>query len=463
MSIAAAGYVLEVPSNRREVLLDEAENGGSFYRSTPFVAEPVPNFEHSRRAPLVVFASFEAGKITHIADGKRGASAGTGLARLNMQDLKALVRPITFDELKSGVPKRLQAHLERVLMSGGILPPKTLGAFVDRIVELDASVGGRLARYSERRREALRRFEPRAKENLAFQKETLGIALEITGISKDELLAWQPVDSSNQSFLDGLPGAQVREDAMLLADFSTVPGFEAVGEVTHYGSKVFEKPENPGVRLTVIMANRLPLEQQIGADLIYFNETYRSFVMVQYKAMEKGKDQAEFRWQAGDQFVQAIDRMDALLAELNKIQSGNDPDGYRFSNNPFFLKFCPRVVFNPDDKGLFKGIYLPLDLWKRADAAGRLKGSKGGNVLTYENVGRRINNSEFVGLVSGSWVGTSIEQSAILVPLIREILASGKTVTFAIKHIVPGKDHLDAIAEDADDDGDEIDASRLFG
>jgi hypothetical protein len=82
-------------------------------------------------------------------------------------------------------------------------------------VELDASVGGRLARYSERRREALRRFEPRAKENLAFQKETLGIALEITGISKDELelLTWQPVDSSHQSLRDG------------------VPGFEAVGEV----------------------------------------------------------------------------------------------------------------------------------------------------------------------------------------------------------------------------------------
>ena len=59
---------------------------------------------------------------------------------------------------------------------------------------------------------------------------------------------------------------------MLLADFSTVPGFEAMGDVTHYGSKVFEKAGNPGVRLTVIMANRLPLEQQTGADLIYFNE-----------------------------------------------------------------------------------------------------------------------------------------------------------------------------------------------
>lgn len=441
MSVIAAGYVLTVPPDRRRVLLDASENGGSFYNSSPFVAEPVPNFEHSRRAPLVIFASFEDGKITHIADGKRGASAGTGLARLNMKDLKALARPIAFGELKSGVPKRVQAHLERVLTGGGILPPKTLGALVDRIVELDATVGGILARFSARRREALRRFESRAKENLAFQKETLGIALDISGISKDELLAWQPEGSSQQSFLDGLPGAQVREDAMLLADFSTVPGFGAIGEVTHYGSKVFEKAEDPAVRLTVIMANRLPLEQQTGADLIYFNEAYHSFVMVQYKAMEKGTEQAEFRWQAGDQFVQEIARMDALLAELSKIQSGTHPNGYRFSENPFFLKFCPRVVFNPDDKGLFKGIYLPLDLWKRVDAAGSLKGARGGNVLTFANVGRRINNSEFVGLVSGSWVGTSIEQSAILGPLIREVLASGKTLTFAIKHIVPKVDH----------------------
>ena len=123
---------------------------------------------------------------------------------------------------------------------------------------------------------------------------------------------------------------------MLLADFSTVPGFGAIDEVTHYGSKVFQNAENPSVRLTVIMANRLPLEQQTGADLIYFNEAYGSFVMVQYKAMDKGSDQPEFRWQAGDRFVQEIERMDALLAELNKVRSGSDPDGYRFSENPFF-------------------------------------------------------------------------------------------------------------------------------
>jgi len=65
---------------------------------------------------------------------------------------------------------------------------------------------------------------------------------------------------------------------------------------------------------------------------------------------------------------------------------------------PLFLKFCSRVVFSPDDKGLFPGIYLPLDLWKRLHSAGRLKGPRGGNVLGFANVGRKLSNSDFIQL-----------------------------------------------------------------
>ncbi len=439
--VAAGGYILQVPKDRRKLLLDEAEHGGSFYSPKPFVSEPVPRFDHSRRAPLAVFASFEDGFITHISGGRKGQSAGTGLVRLNLEELQPLKRPVSFDDILAGIDMRVARHVRQRLETGGLLPPKSLGAFVDRIVELDETVSPRLARYSERRALALRRLEPRARENLAYQKETLGLALEIAGISRDDLLAWTPTDAPQQSFLDGLPGAQVREDAMLLSDFSAVPGFEAVGEATHYGSKVFASEQDRSKRLTVIMANRLPLEQQTGADLIYFNEAYRCFVMVQYKAMEKRDDEMEFRWQAKDQFCDEVERMETLLEDLRKLPSGDHPDGFRFSDNPFFLKFCPRVVFNPDDKGLFKGIYLPLDLWKRADAAGRFTGPRGGKVLTFQNVGRRINNSEFVGLVAGSWVGTSIEQSAVLTEIVRKVLETGKTVTIAIKHAVDIADH----------------------
>ena len=109
---------------------------------------------------------------------------------------------------------------------------------------------------------------------------------------------------------------------------------------TLWNEEVFEDPDNPWIRMTVIMANRLPLEQQTGADLIYFNEAYRCFVMIQYKAMEQGTNEPEFRWQDGDQFVKEVKRMETVLLRLSNITSGISPDGFRFSENPFFLKFC---------------------------------------------------------------------------------------------------------------------------
>ena len=45
----------------------------------------------------------------------------------------------------------------------------------------------------------------------------------------------------------------------------------------------------------------------------------------------------------------------------------------------------------------------------------------------------RMNNSEFVMLVAGSWVGTTIEQSEVLGDLIRTVLETGKTATIAIR------------------------------
>jgi hypothetical protein len=47
----------------------------------------------------------------------------------------------------------------------------------------------------------------------------------------------------------------------------------------------------------------------------------------------------------------------------------------------------------------------------------------------------------------GKWgtggVGTSIEQSAVLVQVIRQVLESGKTVTLAIKQVVEASEDAD--------------------
>jgi hypothetical protein len=430
----ASAYILLGPPHRRAMLLHRAEQHIGYVSIYPHsIAEPVTRFEHSTRAPLVVFASFENGALTHIADGRKGASAGTDLVRLNMEDLVPLQRSVPFTTLEAKVAARFRQHLRRAFEQGGLLPPKTLGAVVDALSRLDPSIAPRLARFSERRKERIRRLSPKARDNLALQKESLTVALEITGLSKKEILSWAPGETPPQTFLDGMPQAYVREDAMLVADFSNLPGFSAINDAAHYAARTFESKTDSTKRLTVFMANKLALEEQTGADLIYYNEAYRSFVLVQYKAMEKGEQNAEFRWKDGDQLTAELARMDKTLAELAKIPPDDDPDGYRLTANPFLLKFCSRVTFNPDDKGLFPGMYIPLDLWKGLHASGRLKGPRGGNVLTYENVGRRLNNTEFVTLMANAWIGTTIGQSAVLEKVIETVLETGKTVTFAIK------------------------------
>lgn len=427
----ASAYVLKVEPDRRETLL----NGSDSHSGDIIAAEPVPLFNHSRRSPLVVLASFEDNILTHVGKARKGAPAGTDLVRLNLTSLHELERPISFPEILRAMPTTLKGYLERAFENGGLIPPKTLLAVVNVLGELDPALRDVLDRLSAGRAELISALGHRAQENLALQKEALATALAIAGIQAEEVLEWSPPSdepSSPTSFLEGLPGAYVREDVMLHADISSIPGYSILKDAPHIAARTFESADHQ-TRITVVMANRLSLEEQTGADLIYFNETFRSFVLVQYKALEKAKDEPEFRWADGDQFTTELARMDELLEALNAAEADNHPDGFRLTANPFFLKFCSRIVFNPDDKGMFPGLYLPHGLWKALASSDRLKGPKGGNVLTGKNVGRRMSSSEFVMLVAGSWVGTTMKQSESLDVLFKSILETGRTVTFAIK------------------------------
>ena len=421
-------YVLSVPADRRELLIQTAAE----YWEWP-VSEPVPKTQMLGKTPMVVFASFRDGYVTHIADGKRGPRAGTGLVLLNLHDLQALTRPFPFGEITSHVPATVRSHLLRYLDQGGVLPRGTRDAFLAFMVEADDTASDRILRLTNTAR-AAERLSRRAQGNLALQKDTVGVALRIAGVEPQPLVAWHSRDHTPRSFLDGLPEARVREDAMIMADFSTIPGFDEIRGATHVAARTFQGRRDSSNRVTIVMANRMPLEQQTGADLIYFHEKYRSFVMVQHKAMERVGGAARFRWQAGDQFAKEIARMDSLWRAINEVGTGDAPAAFRFSNNPFFMKFCPRVVFDPASTAMFKGMYLPLDLWHRLTRANKLKGPKGGNVVTFANVERAMNNTEFIRLVSKSWIGTSAAQSDCLETLIKEVIMTGKTVTLAVGH-----------------------------
>ena len=421
----ASGYIAVLTKPRMEAFLECIEEGLRF-------GEPVPEFQHSRNVPLVCFI-VEGRKISYIALGRRGTRSGTGLRRLNLEKAEKLATPISVRRVLNRLPKRNKAYAEKRFAAGGLLSEKSFAAVVDVISQLAPQASSLLERYSSERVERINRLSRRVRENLAYQKEAVLTALSIAGIGREEVQEWSPPDGTPVSFLDGLPTARLREDPMVVHDLTHLPGFDVL-KTYPYNAAVFESDSE---RLTVILANRLPLEEQTGTDLIYFNETYQSFVMVQYKAMEREDDEngvghAVFRL-PNAQLAAEITRMDALLAELRACVPNDDHNGFRLTDNPFFLKLCPRLVFNPDDIGLVPGMYLPLDYWKLLEQHPDIKGPRGGLRVTYENVGRHLDNSAFTTVVTKAWVGTTPSQSTVLKEAIRQTLETGKAVAIAVK------------------------------
>ena len=422
----AAGYVLKVPYDRREPLLEAHEDGR-------YIGEPVSSFSHSNTAPLIAFVNFDGGGISHLAEAHKGRSAGTDLVTLVLEKLTRLETTIPFHELLDQLPKALRKAATSRFENGGLLPPATFEAIVDIIRRSAPESRGLLDVFSSERRRALARLTSRARYVLAQQKETVATALHLAEMDRKPLMSWTPpphIAPAEMSFLDGLSQVRLREDAMIVSDLAEVPGFRPIAR-RRFASVMFE---DEFTRLSVIMANGLELEEQLGADLIYYNHTFRSFVVVQYKAMEQRGKEGEPHFRLPDeQLTEEVRRMDAVLAELRNCTGNSDRTGFRLNENPFFLKLCPRIVFNPDDGGLIPGMYLPLDYWRHLEADETLVGKRGGRIITYKNVSRYLDNDGFMALVARAWIGTTHQQSAILEPLIETILASGRSVTLAAK------------------------------
>jgi hypothetical protein len=430
------GYVLNVPAARRELLLEELDSG-------PGVSEPVPDFKHSKSHPLICFVGFEDGAITHVAKGRAGLRAGSRLRRLHLEDLTRLSTAVRHDAVLERIPTRLKAHVAQRFEAGGLLPPRSFDAFVESVRELLPESNALLDRFSEKRRQTISRLGENVRRSLAYQKETLATALEFAGLGRDEVGDWNPPAESGEvrSFLDGLRQARLREDQMLLNDFHNFPGFDLI-RTMHHGAAQFSAN---GVTLTVVMANRQPLEQQTGADLIYRNETFGAFVIVQYKAMEDEVGGAKFRL-PNEQLAKELARMEELAAELQKCEPDSRLCGFRLTADPFFLKLCPRVIFDADSTGLIRGMYIPLKYWRRLEGDPSIEGQKEGRAVDFHNAGRYFDNTMFAALVAHGWIGTTGAQTEVLDALIREIVESGRSVTIAVKRTETQPTAADAVA-----------------
>jgi hypothetical protein len=230
--------------------------------------------------------------------------------------------------------------------------------------------------------------------------------MQMTGLSRDPLENWGvPEDLSRQSssFLNSLPPTRAQERDLLKWDQERFPGWFGV-DSHDVQWRQYAKGDQ---RLLIYDADTKRDEIAMGVDLIYYHEDRRSFILVQYKAMEaEGRDWA-YRPSDDKHITKQVERMRDLDEKC--LATGQQGDDYRLVPAPCWVKLCRSGTTIPRTDELIRGMYLTRTYFERLkdDPQTPCRGPKGGVTFTYATVPRYLDNTTFAQLVSDGWIGST--------------------------------------------------------
>lgn len=217
------------------------------------------------------------------------------------------------------------------------------------------------------------------------------------------------------------------EDDVIENDARWVAGWEPIDIDSPYqtGRALFR---NKDEQLEIITANKRPLEELFGVDLIYFNRTQHALVMVQYKMMEPMPStnigsEKEWKVKVDRQFRKQLQRMETF--------SNNYPPrgAYRLNSNPFYFKLVKRCA-----KMNAASIILSKDHINQKIDGGKLLGPRGGLRISYKGLGGHyLTGSAFVDLVRSGYIGTASMTTDHFYSLINATLTGGRPVVAALQ------------------------------
>jgi hypothetical protein len=215
----------------------------------------------------------------------------------------------------------------------------------------------------------------------------------------------------------------VSEETLINHDINRFPGLVvALGAEVDW--RVFE---GGGRRMFVMNANVEPVENTLGVDVVYFNETFKSFVLVQHKRLTKeSNDDDEWSlWYRPDSNLSAeLDRMQTV-----DILYGSGRGDFRLFDQACWVKLCNPSA-TQDSLQLIKGMCLAREYF--VELLKVCKGPRDAVRLGYRNVPRNINNTLFAQLVRDGWIGTYGTGTDELGEVIRTVLQDRRALILGI-------------------------------
>ncbi|EAP0878286.1 hypothetical protein GWZ31_09135 [Salmonella enterica subsp. enterica] len=341
----------------------------------------------------------------------------------------------------------------RIKSKSGVIPTKLLKKIINSILKHKPNLTSEVERILSLRELSEYKIRGANAEILLQERDALGSVLDIfSGSNKlreDILRSWAPhredlleVDDENKSavlkekskhhssFFSGIPERLFSEESTLQHDLFNYP--EMQEHFHSAGISLFSQGER---RLEVIYANRNALEKTLGVDLIYHNEIYNSFILVQYKIM---KQENEYVYRPDSNIADELHRMNSFLDETSKYYIENDTcyilksdNEFRLNNNGFFIKLVPNRGLTPSSGELIKGMYIHNEYMNFLLSPHGPKGRRGGQIITFANAPRYLTNTDFTHLINNGWIGTNGIATKKVRDIVLEYITKGHSMIYA--------------------------------
>lgn len=394
----------------------------------------------------IALICFTDSTIDYIALAKKGKRVVTSKNRIDFSGLVNL-QAVPIQTVESLLNIKLQRYFIKVSQgTGGVIPSATWEALISAIKTTRPDLVEDIDRLLSLRRYSGYRLSGEAADILLQEREALGIALSIFSGSnqlRDQVLSeWAPYDDTvvevneenatatlanlvtgRSSFMKGIPQRYIQEESAIQHDLFNWPDMTPLHEA---GVSVFEQG---GRRLEVHYANRNALEHTLGVDLIYYNEKFQLFALVQYKLMREEGD--IFLYRPDSQLGIELARMDKVYQSIRNAAPIQSHEEYRLNDDGFLLKLVPATGLRPASGELIKGMYIPREYMHFLTGPNGPKGTRGGSQITFANTPRYLTNSQFAQCIHDGWIGTRGVQSNTLASTLKQFYETGRAVLVA--------------------------------
>jgi len=166
-------------------------------------------------------------------------------------------------------------------------------------------------------------------------------------------------------------------------------------------------------------------------DLIYYNERYNSFILVQYKLLKE--ESRKFVYRPDKQMEEELLRMNSFMSEYKNNESIKTTEEYRLNDDGFLFKFVENKGIKITSSELISGLYITREYMNFIKSDNAPKGKRGATIISTKTTPRYLTNSEFTMLVNNGFLGTRELHSDVLKELIKEYFLTGKAVLLAIE------------------------------